>query len=332
VSFKKEKNEMISWAKALNQKGLITAKSGNISYKVDSDKVLITAHDSYLGYLEEKDILVMDLKGNILEGKGELTSEQSLHLGIYNKFSSSKVVLHAHSPFTTAFFHYFEELEVFSYETKFYLGKVPALIQNTPTVTEVEPVLSALEKNNILVLKHHGVVAMGSCFKEAFSLIELLEEQSKVNLLIKGAVSSKSPLSSVNVEQDKPNLLGKHKMLSKEHADKLTQLVNSDSQAQELGKKYGLSCTLAVKNQDNGDAMCFYYENGKITKVDDNDDAEFVIIGRENILKQVFNRQIDPFVAVTQGKVKTKGDFAKMSRWYPVMVRTFKLWEQAPVE
>jgi len=37
-------------------------------------------------------------------------------------------------------------------------------------------------------------------------------------------------------------------------------------------------------------------------------------------------------VASTQGKIKTEGDFTKMSKWYPVLVRTFQLWEEAPVE
>ncbi|MCM8792765.1 MAG: SCP2 sterol-binding domain-containing protein, partial [Candidatus Omnitrophica bacterium] len=122
------------------------------------------------------------------------------------------------------------------------------------------------------------------------------------------------------------------KLLSEEHIQKLIDLVNNDREAQELGKVYDLTCTLAVKNQDLNKAVCFYYEKGKIIKTDDNEYAEFVIIGREEILKKIFNRQLDPFVASTQGKVKTRGDFTKMSKWYPVLVRTFKLWEEAPVE
>ena len=112
----------------------------------------------------------------------------------------------------------------------------------------------------------------------------------------------------------------------------MTNLINNDSEVQELGKKYNLTCTLAVKNQDSGQTMCFYYDKGKIVKIDTSDEAEFVIIGKEDILKKVFNRQVDPFVALTQGKVRSKGDFTRMSKWYPVMVRTFKLWEKAPVE
>ncbi|UCG34785.1 MAG: class II aldolase/adducin family protein [Candidatus Omnitrophota bacterium] len=334
MSFKKEKKELIYWAGLLNQKGLVTVKSGNLSWRVDKDKILITSHNSYLGYLEEKEILLVNAEGNILKGEGELTSEQALHLSIYKKFNDTKVVLHAHSPYTTAFFCYFDKLESFSYETKFYLGDVEAIVQTTPTVTEIKPVLSALDKNNIVVLKNHGVVAIGSSFKETGSLVELLEEQAKVNLLIKSLHHkdlTQEPAVCVKGKETAAQQK-KYRMLSKEHAEKLTNLVNNDKEAQELGKKYDLTCTLAVKNQETGQAMCFYYQGGRITKVDTNDNAEFVIIGKEDILKKVFNQEINPFVAQTQGKVKTKGDFSKMSRWYPVMVRTFKLWEQAPVE
>ena len=333
MSCEREKKEVIYWAARLNEKGLISAKSGNISWRISDKEILVTSHDSYLGYLDEKEICLVDLEGNIFEGMEQLTSEQELHLSIYKKFKDIKVVIHAHSPYTTAFFYYFNTLEVFSYENRFYLGDLKTINQETPTVAKVEPVLEALDKNNIVVLKYHGVVAIGKNFKEAFSLIELLEKQAEVNLLIKGlGLKSDTSLSQdIEEKEVEKESIKRYKMLSEEHARRLTELVNNDSEVQELGKKYGLTCTLAVKNQDTGEVMCFYYENGRIVRVDKNEDAEFVIIGNEDILRKVFNKEIDPFVASTQGKVKTKGNFAKMSKWYPVMVRTFKLWEQAPV-
>ena len=120
--------------------------------------------------------------------------------------------------------------------------------------------------------------------------------------------------------------------MSKEHRDRLKQVINQDKQVQELGQKHGLTCTLAVKNQDTNEIACFHYEKGKIIKIDSSESAEFVITGGRDTLRKIFNREIDPFVASTQGKVKTRGDFSKLSRWYPVLVRTFQLWEKAPVE
>jgi hypothetical protein len=50
------------------------------------------------------------------------------------------------------------------------------------------------------------------------------------------------------------------------------------------------------------------------------------------VWKQIFNRENDPFVAYGQGKIKLKGDFNKLSKWFPVFERTFELWGLAPVE
>ena len=330
MKFDKERKELIYWANLLNQKGFVTARSGNISSMVEDGKVLITSHDSYLGHLEEKEVILLDLEGKVLEGSLEPTSEKSIHLSIYNKIKDAKVVIHSHSPFSTAFFHYFDELDVFSFEARFYLGKIPVIPQETPTVTDLAPVISNLENNNLVVLKNHGVIAVGKNFKEAFSLIELLEEQARINLITKCA---NKPVAAQSTSKDKDIAGDKAcKLLSSEHMRRLEELVNGDEQAQELGQKYDLTCTLAVKNKDTDEVMCFHYEKGKIAKVDRSEDAEFMIIGDTSILKNVFNRKIDPFVALTQGKVKTKGNFTKMSKWYPVMVRTFKLWEKAPVE
>ena len=333
MSFDKERKEIIYWAKLLYEKGFITARSGNISYKVAPDKLLVTSHDCYLGHLQEDDILLSDFKGNILEKKGELTSEKELHLQIQKRFGETRVILHTHPPFTTAFFHYFEKLDIFSFEAKFYLGQIKVIPQETPIVTDIKPVVSALENTNLVVLKDHGAVAMGSGFKEAFSLLELLEEQAKVNLTMKSAQGLKRDGSSESRRDEPSGPEGKrYKLMSKEHVSRLIEVVNNDPEAQELGKRYRLTCTLAIKDQDSQDCVRFHYQDGRIEKVDDSPEAEFVIIGKREMLKKVFNREIEPFVAATQGKVKTKGDFSKMGQWYPVLVRTFKLWEEAPVE
>lgn len=329
MDLKKIKEEIIYWSRKLNERGFVTARSGNLSAREGEDKVLITCHDTYLGELAEEDILLVDLGGRVLEGKGEITSEKDLHLSIYRKFPEVKVVLHSHSPLTTAFFNYFSSLDIFSFESEFYLGKVPVIEQNTPTVTEIGPVLDALETSKIAVLKRHGVVSVGEDFREAFSLIELLEEQCRVGFYTKNL--NLSDKSKEKEDKPKEKNTGVFRLLSPEHISALVKIVNNDEEAQSLGKKYGLTTELAVKNQDTGEAVCFYYKDGRIEKTGNTDNAEFVIIGKGDILKKVFNREIDPFVALTQGKVKTKGDFAKMSKWYPVMVRTFKLWEQAPV-
>lgn len=321
----KEKQEIIFWAEMLHRKNCLSAASGNISYRIAEGRLYITAHDSYLGFLREEDILLVDAEGAVIEGAGSITSEKGLHLGIHKAFPDARVVLHAHPPFTTAYFNRFDDIEYISFESKFYLGRVPVIPQDTPTVTELSPVLEALGNNKIAVLKNHGVVAIGKDFKTAFSLIELLEQQCSVNLLTRNCSIREAPVPPPAGESSALELF------SEAHIQRLIGLVNNDTRAQELGKQYGLTTTLAIKNTTSGAVSCFYYRQGKIVKVDAGDTAEFLISADENIWRKIFNRQIDPFVAANQGIIKLKGDFNKMSAWFPVFERTFKLWEEAPV-
>ena len=85
MAFEKEKQEIRFWGSQLHQYGINYGRSGNISKRV-GDEILITAHESYLGFLDEDDILVMDNKGTILKGDKEPTTEKSLHLFLYEKF------------------------------------------------------------------------------------------------------------------------------------------------------------------------------------------------------------------------------------------------------
>jgi len=326
----KEKKEIVFWSSLMHQKNLLSAGSGNVSYRAQENQVYITAHNSYLGFLEEDDIICVDGAGTLLEGTKEITSEKAMHLGIYAQFPNISVVLHAHSPFTVAYFNLFDDIEYGSFESKFYLGKVPVVPQSTPTVTDVQPVLEALASNNIVVLKNHGVLAMGNAFKKAYSLIELLEQQCHVALLTKRLNSpAESPAEEKRcTETEKPAAF---ELFSEAHMQRVMELVNKDKENQELGKKFNLTTTLAVKNNTNGCLWCFHYQQGKIVKLDHTEEAEFVISTQEQIWKKVFNRQIDPFVASTQGIIKLKGDFNKMNGWFPVFEKTFKVWEKAPV-
>ncbi len=322
MSYENEKREIISWGAQLYGKGLVCGKSGNISLRVNNDKILITAHDAYLGLLEREDILLMDMGGQVMEGKKAITSEKKIHLEVHKNFPEKKVIIHAHSPHTVYFFHFFQTLESVSFEERFYLGKVSSIPQYTPTVTDVTPVIEALKTNNIVVLKDHGVVATGEDFKSAFSLIELLETQARLNLLTH-SIMPRPEIDFIQKEVSK-----KYKLFSKDHISCLVDLVNSDEVAQSLGKKFNLTTILGIKELEGKEVFNFYYDHGKIIKLTKNEEenAEFIISGKRDVWEKIFNREIDPFVASTQGIIKIKGDFNKLSQWFPVFERTFKLW------
>jgi len=84
---------------------------------------------------------------------------------------------------------------------------------------------------------------------------------------------------------------------------------------------------------DGEEVFSFRYEQGKIVAVTySEDNADFIFSAAGVIWKKIFAGGLDPFVAKTQGKIKLKGDFNLLSRWFPVFDRTFSLWRELPLE
>ncbi len=175
------KGEICFWGKQLHRQGLTYGQSGNISKKIEN-KIFVTAHKSYLGYLDEEDILVLDDSGVIIEGEKEPTSELSLHLFIYKQFPQHHVVIHAHPPYTIRYFHLYGVLTPITLEEHLYLSRLSVIECQTPTITDLKSIKDAFMVGDIVVIKDHGVVAVGRDFKYAFALTELLEINARLRL------------------------------------------------------------------------------------------------------------------------------------------------------
>ncbi len=342
------KNDIIAIGKLLWDKNLATGFNGNISIRVDSDTILITATKTCLGYLKEKDILTYKLSTDEVLGSGKPSTETLMHTSVYKQFPDITSIVHTHPTYTNGFFLANDTFDPKTFEAKFYLGQVEAIAQTTPSVTHVLPLIDAFKKNNIVVLKNHGVVAIGQDLFESFVLIQELEEQVKMDLVrvhyqrtpTRGHSEALSPSTlpsdaGLNVKASQgnhPTNEKKYKLFSKEQIDEIVKIVNSDAQMQELGSKTAMNMSLAVILDETQQAHRFTFENGKIVQAAEDTNAEFVINAPETIWRAVFNRQIDPFVATTQKKMTLKGDFARISKWYAPCSRIFQLWTQAPVE
>lgn len=90
----KNKIEAALWsAHNLFSKGLVNGSSGNMSF-LDEDKMYITASGSCFGRLSEDDFAILDLDGNILEGKP--SKEYPIHLALYQS-NNNQAIIHTHS-------------------------------------------------------------------------------------------------------------------------------------------------------------------------------------------------------------------------------------------
>lgn len=83
--------------------GLVIFTWGNVS-AVDREKGLVIIKPSGVSYetMKADDMVVLDLDGNIVEGKLKPSSDTPTHLALYNAFPEIGGIVHTHSTFATA--------------------------------------------------------------------------------------------------------------------------------------------------------------------------------------------------------------------------------------
>ena len=327
------KKNIVAVGRLLWEKELVSGLNGNISARVDDFQVLLTATKTCLGLLQVKDILLMTLEGDVLE-EGEVSSEKLIHTEVYKNFPETQAIIHTHTTYTNAYFLEKDVLLPRIFESKLFLGEVGCITQYTPAVTDAKPVVEALRKNNVMVLRNHGVVSTGKDLFDCFLLVQSLEEAVKIDAISRlyQAGVPQTTEKKKRVAKRTQKAPKKYQLFSDAQIKEIVRLVNEDSQMKELGEKTKMTMDLAVKLDETGRVYSFHFENGRIVDQRNDENTEFLISAPQKIWRAVFNREIDPFVATTQKKMNLKGDFAKISKWYAPCSRIFELWHQVPVE
>ncbi len=320
------KDEIIKIGKRLSDLRLVVARAGNLSTRIDENNILVTATGTSLGNLNYSDILKVDLSSAVKpEG---LTSEFPLHSLVYKNFPH-QVIIHCHPTLINAYFAIYPEIKAFTFETKLYLGNIPVVEQETPAITKPELVINALKVNNLVVIKNHGVVAVGDKFSDCLYLIESLEEAVKTaavaRLFKKEILDDLDKELKTNLSQDNAYL-----MFSQEHIQAIVDLVNKDAFIAQKGKELDLTVKVAIKLEATDKVYKFTFEKGKIVKLDNDGDAPFVISAPGEVWELVFSGKLDSFVAVTQGKMKLQGHLGQLAKWYVPFTRVFALFKEVP--
>lgn len=88
----------------LQRKGLVIYTWGNVS-GIDREKGLVVIKPSGVDYdtMKAEDMVVLDLNGNIVEGKYKPSTDTPTHLVMYNTYQNIGGVVHTHSEWATSF-------------------------------------------------------------------------------------------------------------------------------------------------------------------------------------------------------------------------------------
>ena len=183
---KKNVKEIIDVGKNIYDKGLISGKAGNISarFKLGSEDLIgITPTLKSLANLSEEDIVLVDLDGNILT-KGKPSSEVNMHIEIYKKRPDVNGIVHTHSPYATGFSFSNKRIKRLEGFGEIKNPFLPYIEYEKPGSVELAIKASeGIGKDDVLVLKNHGVICVSENLKEAESLAVFVEESAKTQFI-----------------------------------------------------------------------------------------------------------------------------------------------------
>jgi len=181
------KNDLIKVSRWCGSREWCPGTSGNVSaLNPDRGEVYIKGSGASMLDLEPKDILTLDLEGNVIQGEGRPSKEVNFHLGIYKARGNVKAVLHTHSPFATAYAAAGKEIPQVTATAQLTLKKVPLVEYAPPGSPELAGyVIGGFKDPTVqaLLLKNHGVVTIGDTVYRAYHINEWIEEAAKVALL-----------------------------------------------------------------------------------------------------------------------------------------------------
>ena len=85
----------------LHGRGWLPATSGNLSARLESGNILITASGRHKGRLGRDDVLEVDLEGRPVSSGSRPSAETLLHMARYRADPKIEAVFHVHSPYAT---------------------------------------------------------------------------------------------------------------------------------------------------------------------------------------------------------------------------------------
>ena len=179
------RQQIVEVGRLVYQKGWVAANDGNLSVRLDPNRILVTPTMVSKGMMKPEDMIICDLDGNKLEGRGERTTEIAMHTVIYQLRPDIHAVVHAHPPVSTGFAVCGRPLnKAIVPEIVVQLGCVPVAeygMPGTPALSEgLKPLIP---KYDALLMANHGAVTYGDDLNKAYFRMETLEHLARIALV-----------------------------------------------------------------------------------------------------------------------------------------------------
>lgn len=212
----KLKQEVLEANLCLPKYGLVVFTWGNVSAIDESGKyVAIKPSGVEYDVLTRDDIVIVDLDGNVVDGKLNPSSDTPTHLELYRNFPGIKGIVHTHSRWATIFSQAKMDLNPFgTTHADYYYGKIPCTrlmkkeeIENDYELNTGRIIVETFKDKDPLqipavLVASHGPFAWGKSAMDAVHQAVVLEEIAMMNW--------HSMMANKTLESMQNDLLNKH--------------------------------------------------------------------------------------------------------------------------
>lgn len=170
--------EFIEACRDAARRGLVRCSSGNMSLRLDSDRMLITASRSWMGSLSADGVCVCRFSDGTTVDEKQPSVEMGFHAGILRCRPDVNVVLHFQTPCGTALAS--RDAEDVNYfvipEIPFYIGPVARVLYEQPGSEELAGVVTeAMLTHDMVTIVNHGQVTAADSFAHAIQNASFFE-------------------------------------------------------------------------------------------------------------------------------------------------------------
>lgn len=205
----------------LVEKNLVIYTWGNVS-GIDREKGLIVIKPSGVDYdkLKAEDMVVVDLEGNVVEGKLKPSSDTPTHVVLYNAFKEIGGVVHTHSEWATSFAQAGLSIPAFgTTHADYFYGEIPC---TRPMTAEEINGQYEKETGNVIVetfrdidplfvsgvvVNEHGPFSWGTSPEDAVYHAVVMEQVAKMAFNTINLKGNREPMDKVLLDK---HFLRKH--------------------------------------------------------------------------------------------------------------------------
>jgi len=179
------REDIVGAGRMMYERGWIAANDGNLTARLDGERILATPAGVCKGRMRPEDLIVCDDAGNKISGPGERTTEMAMHVAVYDTRPDVQAVVHAHPPISTGFAVAGRALNLgLMPELIVSMGSVPLAEYGLPgTPALVDGMLPYVPKFNAILLANHGAVCYGESVGQAYARMETLEHLARIALV-----------------------------------------------------------------------------------------------------------------------------------------------------